>query len=453
VPPPSFAPKGASPRPFVLAFVLAGVVLATGLGGAVSSDVGGGLFTYGSVQHAKAVSSVIHSCAGAGSPNFTLDGCGEPTGVAYVAATQELVVTSYQAVNSGGGPDTGTGDYVWVLNASTLQPLSELPVTCLPEDPFYPGVGSYYFVPCQGGNYSQPRGQILELSVGTNLVVRNLSIPGYLPLLSANGLLTWDPGSSLLYSCNTRTGALDIIDPASGSVTTSPVLPNGCSSIAFDPASDSLLEWGGSSPGGSGLTGIDELSPSNGSVLGSILAGVQVDSLVATATGTSVAVGTTQSAPSANGGETGLVIVLNAANFEQTASYTLGSTPNIVTIPGQMLWDPIHGDLYAVTNGGDVAVNATTGAILTTVPSGGGYFTGPAAFDVATNSVVAEADVLGFHGYLSVVAFSYSSTIEVTSLFWLAPPTFVLLLAPTIGVVVGAIAVVRSRRSLSPRQG
>lgn len=423
-----FRRAAAAALPLLFAMVLA----ANPLPGATSALLG-----YETVWNVTGHFSVLPTCPGQGSPGFATEGCGLSSGAVFVPSLDRLALAYYYSVGAVPQTQTGTGSYLWTLNASTQEPVANLSLPCAPRDVFYPGSGTTVDVACTGyGPSNLTQDAVIAVDVASDQRVGSVTLPGYFPDQVAGAAFAFDPENDRLYACDAANSTLLGLSVPLGSLESVTALDGGCLSVDFDSVSGSLLV-GNQDPG------IQVVSPATDAVLRTILPTDNVTAVLVNGPSGWVAVGSVTPQAGVNGEEVGVVTFVSAANYATLSTVTLGSEPNIVTEPVQLLYDARHGEILAICNGADVAVNVTEGRVDGYVLAEG-WLTASATFDPGTETIYLQTPN-ALSSYLGSTELTYSSTQLLTSLLWLPPPLAGLALAGVVGAVAGFAVWARRR--------
>ena len=329
---------------------------------------------------------------------------------------------------------SGNGNYTVILNPQTGAFSATLSFPCQPYDPYYPGVGSLYYVDCSIGSPSNggKNPGVYAVSVATNALVAQILLPGFGANGGGNEVLAWDPVSGLLYACDGS--SLLALSFVNSSVVLDHPMPGGCRWVVFDPASNSLLVAGAADPNWSSR--LFSVDPATGSIEASILPGYNLTSTVIDPADGWAAVGTLQ----------GDVLLLDDSTFATDATISAGPAGVPQGGTSQLLLDPSHGDLYLLTANSLVAVNESANAVLTAVSIEDTTQSWTSAYAATVDAVL----IGGLYGYLEAVEFSHSTTVRLTSVLWLEPTLAFLVLGAAAGALVGVASWSWHRRRAVP---
>ncbi len=398
------------------AALVAAIALAVIIPSAPATTIGAGLVEFSNTQEVTATLTLHRSCAeydqGSYGGFFV---CGYPSGLSYLSSSGALVAT-YQFLDQ-----TNLSGYVEELDPSTMAVLHVENVSCEPGTPFYPGSGGVFYVPCALSRTS-------SLSAIYEFGTLSGSYSGSIPTPYFLNSLAWDAPGGLLLGCATPASELIGIFLANGT-SYSTHLPLGCNSVVFDAPANALLV-------ATNTSGVDVVYPTNGTVAASILAGTSINDLAIGAQSAWVAVSVTNGYTSP-----GSFLILSPVSFSTVSSFGFGALPNSQWMPGQLLVDPGHGDLYGVSVGYLVAWNISEGSWVGTMSGMEGV--ARPAFDLTTDSVYQQD---GITGYLWSTSLLHSVQKEITEFLYLPVPVGTLLL----GGLVGSLTAVVAWRRLRP---
>lgn len=359
------------------------------------------------------------------------DPCTGPTGVAYIADTNELLLG--EANGTFGGPPTVGPNGLTTFNATTVLPVQSLTLRCDPIAPFYPGSGPYAYVPCET-NVSQA---VYVVSIDPLAVVANVSIP-FTP-----GVMAFDPASGQLFVGGwnaTRSNFLAVIQTSNRTLTRVANIPGvtfgvdypfPCS-IVFDPITDRLLVP-------DDTRGIALIDPSDLTVTGNVSLGDGPASLAYSEPTSEILVGTML-----NGGDSGWVDILNATTYSVQATIGLPTCVHYVCVGANVasviLADPVHGDAYLLTTLALVSVNLTTLTVVGTDEDYGDGIQTSAAYVPAADRIYGTYEYVDLPSPGFALVLSHTSYEAVTELLWVPTSSGILLLGAVIGVALALLS-------------
>lgn len=424
------SPRRQSPR-VTVAILWAAILVVPGLGGTVLAQMAGGLFGFGSTQ------SITGSSAWGGiCPSDQQAGrCMWSSGFALVGPTGQILMstTGAQLPEQSGY----NHNYSLVFNSSSATSFSSLNLSCSAADPYYPGSGADFFIPCDPPNASSNAGSVVIVQISTDRVVGQIPLEGFYTSWLAPEGLAWDSDNGLLYACNSNLGVLLALNTTEDSTLFNVTMPGGCAWVIYDRSSNSLLVSGTFAFSVSG-DGLNVVSPLTGQVRETLfpgrtnIGGGEVTAGVVNAADGWVALGIASSENAA----VGSVILVNASTFApiSTISLTPGGESGF-SVPYQILVDSSHGDLYSLSTGGMFAVNDTQDSVLAEM------VVAPSPCDFSAIYLPSSDSVyLSSEGHIVTVSLTHSTSQELTELLWLPQSVAVLTIAGLSGAVV-AVAV------------
>ena len=399
------------------------------VGNSLSTDLGGGLIGFSSVQSVSTAAYWDSYCPGNPSESCTI-----PQGLAYLPAENIVLVT--ESNRTAQGPPAGS-DAIFEFDPATGSPLQFVALSCTPGVPFYPGTGVDAFVSC----YNATSALLVVLNCVTGQAVTTIPLP-FWPVS-----MTFDTQTGLVYAggwAANGTMMLASIDPASEGTVLITSVPDGIFDggfgseayyLAYDPATNTLLM-----PSVSG--GILSVNPANGRPVSTIPLEAALGSLsVDSSTNQLFAAVGNYSTNSSS------VVVFNAKTFAQEAQVSLPNcvdnggdctNVNLVTV---MLTDPAHGDAYLWSVLGLFALNLSSMTIVGATTWVGGY--AQSAVYLPSLDRIYTAPENSFQvssGFM--IQLDHTSTQVVSELLWLPTAEGILSLGAALGTV---FAVVRSR--------
>ena len=399
-------------------------------------DFGGGLATMSDVQNVTGERSWVQYCASAEAEAH----CGIAEGIVYVPSLDLMVLTEVQDNAAG----CGCSNVVEEFNPDTLGVVHVLPLTCYPEDPFYPGRGVTVYVPCLNAT-TYTDGVLLVMNAATGTLDANITMP--VSTLS----MTYDSKNGLLYVA-ASSNAVVAIDPTNDSIVSvrnvtaasfAFGLFNGQYRLVYDAASDTLVAPSTSD-------GLVSFVPTTGALVRSLaLPGTPLSLAIDPATDQLFAATT----PAETSGAPGHVEVFNGATFALEANLSISPCfleygCGTASVLAQPLFDPAHGDVYFASSMALITVNLSTLVPVSAVEDyGDGEPTG-AAYAPGTDRVFVTYEYAGGPAPGGLIQLTHDAYATLTSLLWVPASEGILAL----GLVVGTVLVIvyRLRRRPSP---
>ncbi|MCI4352304.1 MAG: hypothetical protein L3K14_02815 [Thermoplasmata archaeon] len=327
-------------------------------------------------------------------------------------------------------------NYSLVFNSSSASVFSFLNLSCSSADPYYPGFGADFYIPCDPPNSSSNVGSVLIVDFSTDKVVGQIPLRGFYTSWTAPEGLAWDSANGLLYACNWNLGTLLALNTTARSLVFNATIPGGCSWVVYDPSANDLLV-SGASPllYGDGLHIVD---PQTGTA-------VATPSTEGVTAGTvdSVAGWTALGAASSGNSLQGSVTFVNSSTLDSISTVTLSAPSGTgFGVPVQMLLDPAHGDLYVITSGNVFAINYSSHEVLADIgipASNIGLFS--SIYLASTDSLYVP---LG--GDILTVSLTHLTQSQLTSFLWLPAYEGILGLGVLAGAVLAVVAHTRRSR-------
>ncbi|MCI4352707.1 MAG: hypothetical protein L3K14_04885 [Thermoplasmata archaeon] len=395
-------------------------------------DLGHGFVTVSPIQQVTLTSYWDNfNCP---SPN-PLRACVVPVGVEYIPPAGIMVLSEAQGIC----PFACSNTHNALVEIDPVRHLygQPLPLDCYPRNPFFPGVGNDYFVPCFP---STGPTSILSVDFRTNSIVSNVSDP-----VVANAM-TYDPSNGMMYGGGGN--ALEAIDPLTGTLESTMHVQNATFNpargfaltgytLVFDTATDSLIV-----PSTTGQ--LLSVSPGDGTIESTISLPDPVVALAIDPASNLLFASTVSPTWVSS------VSVFNARTLAHEATISI---PNCVdyscAIPNainQILVDPAHGDAYLVGTLALSTLNLSTLSLVgTTVDYGDG--SQESAVYVPTTDQVISTYTLPMPGPGLLAQLHHGSIPVLTSLLWLPPTMGIVALVQLVGAEIAAGWVwVRDRR-------
>lgn len=393
-----------------------------------------GLIGLRTVQQVTGVLSGVPYCAFPAPPSGdSFTGCGQPAGVGYVAPSRSLVAVSYQVGLSG------TGNYSQNVNVSTWVPTADVSLPCDPQSVYVPAAGADFYVPCYSPHGAPGFTGIERIADNGGDVVQGLALPTFVAF--GWSMLSLDPTSGLLYACEYFDSTLTAVWTNNGTIALSRPLATGCDGLLYDPAADVLLV----SNNGSNVSVVDALT---GGIERTIPTPYLVESAVYYPTGGLIALSLTRG-PYPN--ERGQIEFLNSTTLAVESSMTLQGANYLwgtaEYVPGFLIADPAHGDIYAVAHGEIFAVNVSERSVVGTISTGTSLEDWQAAYDPADDWIFQQAG----DGYMGVVGLRHTQVQVVTDLFGLPPTTGILAIGGGVGALLAGTSLARRPDALFSR--
>jgi len=410
------------------------IVLLSASGGMVVTEIAGGLLTVGQVQ---AITMTNGGWGGLCSAAESGAECMWSSGLALDPSTGQVLMTTTMAQYSN---DVGH-NYSLVFDSGSVTNFSLTNLSCAPSDPYYPGSGPDFYIPCDPPNFSSNNGSLLTIDLSTNQVVGRIPLEGFYADWYGTSQLAWDPVDHLLYACAGE--SLLALNTTSESTVFNVTIPDGCGWLVYDAISGSLLV-SGTFPDHQSQAGLSVVEPQSGQVLRNVLSGA-ISAGAVYVPGGLLAVGVI--APGSY--SVGSFQLVNASTFEPITTIPLPASPpgQGETIPVQIITDPAHGDLYVIAESYAYTINVTEEAVLaeaTFAPSGF-YF--PSIYLASTGTLYLPTE-----GLIQTITVTHSTGPAISSLLWLPTPAGILVVAGIAGAFVAiAVYLRRSPDSLPPR--
>ena len=407
------------------------VLLAPALGGLALTQIAGGLLSFASAQSVTGSSGWGGIC-----PSAQQSGrCMWSSGLALAPSTGQILMTTTEATMG-----SYTHNYSLLFNSTSASVFSTLNLSCTAADPYYPGSGADFYIPCDPPNPSSNIGSILIVDLSTDQVVGQIPLKGFYTSWWAPEGLAWDSANGLLYACNNHLGALLALNTTAQSTVFNVTIPGGCAWVIYDSSSNDLVV-SGASPFVGGGNGLRVVDPQSGQVTTTPFNTAVTAGAVDSAAGW-MALGTALSGNAL----VGSVMFVNASTLEPISTTSLTAPYGTgFGVPIQMLLDPAHGDLYVVTAGNVFAINYTSRDVLADIgiaTSGPGDFS--SIYVPSTDSLY-----LPLEAVIVTVSLTHGSYVEISSILWLPVSGGTLVIAGLAGTV--AAVAVYLRRSHGPK--
>jgi len=413
------------------------VLLLSTIAGPIAIDVGGGLFTSGTTS--QTISQLFNSGEGICAQVGVGGACFDSSGLAYDPSTHQVIMTETSALmfNDLGPSDFGH-NFSLVFQPDSRVNFTRTNLSCTSASPYYPGSGGVYFVPCTPPSLASNNASLLTIDVGTNQVVGQIPFQGFWTDWYGTDALAWDPVNHLLYACD---GGLVALNITSQTKVFSAPTPGGCAWVVYDSWSNALLVSGSTDTRAYGDRMI-VVDPGTGQVERTVF-GADVTAAVVDPDHDWLAAGIGDPGSSMLGS----VEIANASTFVPVANVSVPELPPSggSSIPNQILIDPTHGDLYALTWGGAYAINLTDDVLVATLGTATDLASFPAIYLASTDSIYISSEES-----VDIVALDHGTTTGTSTILWLPAPWGLLALAGLIGVL--ATAVVLVRRGRTPRR-
>lgn len=409
-------------------------LIASLVGGIALTQIAGGLVSSETVQTVTGTSGWGGICPAA--QLYKL--CMWSSGFAVAAPTGQILMTTTAAQSVQGGY---SHNYSLVFNSSSAASLSSRNLSCTATDPYYPGSGADFYIPCDPPNATSSVGSVVVVELSTDQIVGQIPLKGF----GTNGLapegLAWDSVNGLLYACNSNLGTLLALNVTARSTVFNATIPGGCDWLVYDSSSNQLLV-SGAAPLLGGVAGLRVVDPETGQVTAAPWAAVTVTAGTVDSDAGWIALGTASSGDALNGS----VVFVNSSTLEPISTVALNAPYGTgFGVPIQMLLDPVHGDLYVITVGNVFAINYTSFEVLADI----GIAPSPVPDFSSIYLPSTDSLYLSLEGNIVTASLTHGNITEVTQLLWLPVSGGVLVIAGLVGVVV-AVGV-HIRRSRAPR--
>lgn len=419
-------------RRAAVAIVWSVVLLFPVVGGIAATQIAGGLVSYETAQTVTGTSGWGGICPAAQQDKM----CMWSSGFAVASPTGQILMTTTGAQSPGQGGYNH--NYSLVFNSSSAASFSSRNLSCSAANPYYPGSGADFYIPCDPPNASSSVGSVVIVEISTDQVVGQIPLKGFYTNWWSPEGLAWDSVNGLLYACNSNLGTLLALNTTALATVFNATIPGGCDWLVYDSSSNQLLV-SGAAPflgGGAGLRVVD---PESGQVVAALLRAVTVTAGTIDSTAGWVAIGTASSGNALEGS----VVFVNSSTLEPISTVALNAPYGTgFGVPIQMLLDPVHRDLYVITTGNVFVISYTSHDVLADIGVAPG---GPGDFSViylpSTDSLY-----LPLEGSIVTAMLTHGNLTEVTQLLWLPVSEGDLVIAALVGVVVAAgVHVGRSR--------
>jgi hypothetical protein len=378
-------------------------------------DLGHGLFTVTPVQQVSATPYWDNfNCPSQAQFRW----CVDPVGVSYIAPATSMVLTEDRCSISCNGSRNALVEY-YPDNGTFGSPLL---LSCSPLNPYFPGVGDDYYVPCY--NDSSGLDSILSIDYQTQTIAANFSDPAGLTTLtydSSNGMLVAG-GTTNLMVLNPETGAVVSTFHMSNASLTPEYFGVGGYTLVYDPLTDRLIFPSSGDQ-------LIQLNLATGTFGKAIPLPAPAETL-AIDPATDQLFAATLSASGVSG-----LSVFNARTYSLEARMTFPDCINHVcgsADVNQILVDPIHGDAYLVAVLALFTLNLSSLSLVGTTQDYGDGWQFSSAYLPNTDELVYVYEGGDEFNPGLLVQLHHTTTMELTSLLWL-PPLIGLVVAVQLG--------------------